>query len=96
MKMTRANREEAAIARSYEAGEWKPVKNRRAEIRRYQALVRETLRKSRRVNIRLAAQDLEGMQRRALEEGIPYQTLMASIIHKYVTGKLTESERPGR
>ncbi len=49
-----------------------------------------TLKKDRRVNIRLSAKDLEALQRRAAEEGIPYQTLMASVLHKYVSGRLVE------
>ncbi|MGB3059564.1 MAG: antitoxin, partial [Anaerolineae bacterium] len=51
---------------------------------------RATFRKDRRVNIRLTEKDLVGLQLRALEEGLPYQTLMASILHKYVVGRLVE------
>ncbi|MFZ1402742.1 MAG: antitoxin, partial [Anaerolineae bacterium] len=56
----------------------------------YQAYARATFRKDRRVNIRLTEKDLVGLQLRALEEGLPYQTLMASILHKYVVGRLVE------
>jgi len=56
----------------------------------YQASARATFKKDRRVNIRISTQDLELIQERALIEGIPYQTLMASILHKYVRGTLTE------
>jgi len=86
-KLTKAEKE---IERSYERGEWKPVPNRKGEIRRYQSYVRDALQKSKRINIRLSPQDLEGMQQRAVEEGIPYQTLVASVIHKFVTGRLIE------
>jgi predicted DNA binding CopG/RHH family protein len=48
------------------------------------------MQKNKRINIRLSAQDLEGIQQRALEEGMPYQTLIASVIHKYVAGGLTD------
>jgi predicted DNA binding CopG/RHH family protein len=85
--------EEREILRSYERGEWKPVKNMPVEMERYSRYAHHTLeklRKVRRVNIRLSTVDLEGMQRRAIEEGIPYQTLMASVLHKYVTGRLVE------
>ena len=51
---------------------------------------RNTARKDRRVNIRISSQDLELLQARALREGIPYQTLMASVLHKYVHGTLGE------
>lgn len=51
-----------------------------------------TLRKDARINIRLSSRDLRGLQKRALAEGIPYQTLVASILHKYVEGRLRESD----
>ncbi|HAM36446.1 MAG TPA: antitoxin [Elusimicrobia bacterium] len=88
--MNRLSNEEKQITRSYARGEWKSVKNRKAEVRRYRSYVRDALQKSSRVNIRISPQDLEGMQQRALEEGIPYQTLMASVIHKYVAGRFVE------
>ncbi|OGR82414.1 MAG: antitoxin [Elusimicrobia bacterium RIFCSPLOWO2_01_FULL_64_13] len=82
--------EEKRILKSYERGDWKPVRNMRSEIKRYRKIARAGLRKDRRVNIRLPAIDLEGMRRRAFEEGIPYQTLIASVIHKYVIGRLID------
>ena len=88
--MDKLNREERKIARSYARGEWKTVNNRKAEVRRYQSYVRDALQKSSRVNIRISPLDLEGLQQRALEEGIPYQTLMTSVIHKYVAGRFVE------
>lgn len=53
---------------------------------------RATVLKDRRVNIRLSSGDLSDIQTRALEEGVPYQTLIASVLHKYVTGRLAEKE----
>ncbi|MFP4696751.1 MAG: hypothetical protein ACOC48_03675 [Thiohalospira sp.] len=55
-----------------------------------------TFRKDRRINIRLSSRDLNALQRRALEEGLPYQTLVASILHKYVSGTLKDlsTEKP--
>jgi predicted DNA binding CopG/RHH family protein len=58
------------------------------EMNRYQKIARATLRKDRRINIRVSAKDLEEIQKRALEEGIPYQTLISSILHKYASGRL--------
>ena len=78
------------ILASFEKGEWKPVKNQKKENARYRELAAETLRKSRRVNIRITAMDLEGLQAKAAEEGLPYQTLMASVLHKYVLGRLVD------
>jgi len=88
--MNKLNNEEKRIVRSYARGDWKSVKNRKTEVRRYQSYVRDALQKSSRVNIRISPQDLEGMQQRAVEEGIPYQTLMASVIHKFVAGRFVE------
>ena len=84
---------EKELLRSLDAGEWKPVKNMRAEMKRYAAYARYTLEKRRknyRVNIRLLDSDVEQLRKRAIEEGMPYQTLMASILHKYVTDQLIE------
>jgi predicted DNA binding CopG/RHH family protein len=81
---------ENLIVESYETEEWQSVANLREEKSKYQGYARATFRKDRRVNIRLTEKDLVDLQLRALEEGIPYQTLMASILHKYVTGRLVE------
>ena len=86
--MARLNKEERELERSFARGEWKSVP--KSEVRRYRGYFREALKKSTRINIRLSPMDLEGMQRRAVQEGIPYQTLMASVIHKYVSGRLVE------
>ncbi len=86
--MARLTKEERGLERSFARGEWKSVP--KSEVRRYQGYFREAVKKSKRINIRLSPMDLEGMQRRAVQEGIPYQTLMASVIHKYVSGRLVE------
>ncbi len=88
--MAKLTREEREIERSLSQGEWKPAP--KSEARRLQKAVREALKKDKRINIRLSSQDLNGMRERALQEGIPYQTLMASVIHKYVTGRLREPQ----
>ena len=92
-KSLKLDAEERELLRSLDAGEWRPVKNMENEIKRIAGYARYTLqklKKDRRVNIRLSPDDLRGMQVRAIEEGIPYQTLMASVLHKYVTGRLVE------
>ena len=81
---------EQTILSSYERGEWKKSKGSPGNTHRYKVYARTTMQKNKRINIRLSAQDLEGVQQRALEEGIPYQTLIASVIHKYVAGGLTD------
>ncbi|MCG3188254.1 MAG: hypothetical protein LKCHEGNO_00202 [Burkholderiaceae bacterium] len=64
----------------------------KAELARFKAAARATALKDRRVNIRLSSGDLSDIQAKALEEGVPYQTLIASVLHKYVTGRLAEPE----
>ena len=85
--------EEREILESFERDEWVPVADKEAVIARLQSAAQATLRKERRVNIRMTTADLVALQNIALEEGIPYQTLMSSILHKYVTGRLIERPR---
>ncbi len=84
--------EEAQVLKEYESGEWQTVEGMEAEAKRYQGYARATLVKDKRVNIRISGKDLAGLQRRAMEEGIPYQTLIASVLHKYVSGRLVERQ----
>lgn len=81
---------EADILRAFEKGEWKPVNNLKKEMERYREAAAETLLKNKHVNIRISAIDLEGLQAKAAAEGLPYQTLMASVLHKYVSGRLVD------
>jgi predicted DNA binding CopG/RHH family protein len=90
VKLMKAERE---LLTAVERGEWRSVKNLEKERARYQGYARATLRKDRRINIRLSQKDLEALQTLALEEGLPYQTLIASILHKYVAGSLVERRR---
>lgn len=90
-KTIKLDKEEAELLASVEAGEWKSVPNLEQEKKRAQEIAAATFRKDRRVNIRISSRDLIGLQKRALEEGIPYQTLISSILHKYVSsGRLSE------
>jgi predicted DNA binding CopG/RHH family protein len=85
--------EEREILEAFESGQLTPVSNKEEVIARLQSYAQGAQRKDRRVNIRLTAHDLASLQAVAVEEGIPYQTLMASILHKYVTGRLVERPR---
>ena len=96
MKNLKLDREEQELLASVEAGEWESVPNVREAIRRHREYARNTLKKDRRVNIRISSRDLEDIQARAVEEGIPYQTLMASVLHKYVSGRLIETQRDNK
>lgn len=90
MKNKNLENEEQDILESFEAGEWVPVKDQKEQATRHQRYAQNTLRKDRRVNIRISAKDLDEIQARAVEDGIPYQTLMASILHRYVSGRLVD------
>ena len=90
MSEIRLDRDEAEVLAGYEAGEWRTVEGWQGEAERYREYARATFAKDRRVNIRMSGKDLERIQKRALEEGIPYQTLIASVLHKYVSGRLVE------
>jgi predicted DNA binding CopG/RHH family protein len=80
---------EEKILTAFEKGQLKSVATK-SELAKYKAAARATAIKDRRVNIRLSSGDLNDIQVKALEEGIPYQTLIASVLHKYVTGRLSE------
>ncbi len=81
---------EQEILASFERGEWKPVRNQKGEITRFKSAAEAALLKDKRVNIRISSGDLEGLQAKAAEEGVPYQTLMASVLHKFVSCRLVE------
>ncbi len=87
MKLTR---EEHELLDSVERGEWKRVAYFEQEAARYRKAARATLRKDKRVNIRMTERDLVHFQKAALREGLPYQTLISSILHKYINGRLVE------
>ncbi len=85
-------KEEKAFLESYEKDEWQSVKNKKSEISRYQQIAKGTFKKDSRINIRISSKDIHAMQLKALEEGIPYQTLITSVLHKYVSGRLAEKQ----
>lgn len=75
---------------SCESGEWQSVANLDDEIARYASSAAATLTKDKHINTRLSSRDLKDIQMRAAEEGLPYQTLIVSIVHKYASGRLIE------
>jgi predicted DNA binding CopG/RHH family protein len=88
----RLTEEEQEILDSFERGEWVPVKDlskRKKELIRF---ARNTLKKDKRLNIRISERDLNELQKKAVSEGLPYQTFVSSIIHKFVNGKLVEGK----
>jgi len=89
MTEPKLGKEEKEILKEFEAGEFKSVLTPRRK-KMLQAAAEETFKKDKRINIRISSRDLESLQRRALEEGIPYQTLVSSVLHKYVSGGLLD------
>ena len=83
------DQEEKDLLESLENGDWKPVKNIEAEKSKAVAAARNTLKKDKRINLRLSQKDYQQIQIKAIEEGIPYQTLISSLVHKYLNGSLT-------
>jgi predicted DNA binding CopG/RHH family protein len=90
--MVKLDDEEREILRSYEAGEWVPVADKEAMIRKGREIAAATLQKDRRINIRISSNDLKALQKRAVVEGVPYQTLITSVLHKYITGRLRDRQ----
>ena len=91
--MSKLDSYELRVLRTFEKGQLKSVATK-GELEKLKAAARATAIKDSRVNIRLSSIDLSDIQVKALEEGVPYQTLIASVLHKYVTGRLLEkSER---
>ena len=89
-KLPPLSEEELEILTSYEAEEWKSIGLNKKIISSYQKSASATLAKNKRINIRLNQLDLQSLQRKAFEEGLPYQTFISSLLHKFVTGKLVE------
>jgi len=87
---TKQSKEENKILKSFEEGEWVPAPDsakRKKELIQY---ARNTLKKDKRLNIRISERDLVELQRKAVKEGLPYQTYVSSIIHKFISGTLVE------
>jgi predicted DNA binding CopG/RHH family protein len=87
--MNPLDHEEQEILEAFEAGTLRSVATA-AERSRLEASGRSTATKDQRINIRLTSEDLGALLARALQEGIPYQTLISSVLHKYVCGRLLD------
>ena len=83
------NREDQELLDAFEADEFESdlTEDRRSQLAKF---AKETIKKDKRINIRISRSDLEALQRRALEEGLPYQSLVSSVLHKYVSGGLKD------
>lgn len=89
--MNKLNQEEREILESFESGKLKRSKGAAKIQKRHQEYAAAMFKKDARINVRLSSRDLRRLQKKALAEGIPYQTLVASILHKYVEGRLHEN-----
>jgi len=90
--MAKLSREEQEILDAFESGKLERSEDAEALRERHHEYAAAVSRKDARINIRLSSRDLRGLQKRALAEGIPYQTLIASVLHKYVEGRLRETD----
>ncbi|MDH4152847.1 MAG: hypothetical protein OEV01_03565 [Nitrospira sp.] len=84
-KKTMLDKDEDELIAAYERGAFRPVKNQERARQEAMEAARRYTRKDARINIRLSTADLEMLKRRAAEEGLPYQSLISSILHKYVS-----------
>jgi len=91
-KKLKLEKDEQDLLNSFERGEWKSANPTSAEINKFRKSARAGLAKDKRINIRLPSRVLEGIQIRAVEEGIPYQTLISSILFKFASGRLVPSK----
>ena len=81
---------EKELIESIENDEWQPVANMREELERSKEIAKNTFKKTERMNIRMNKKDMENLKLKAIKEGMPYQTLVSSILYKYLTGQLVE------
>jgi predicted DNA binding CopG/RHH family protein len=88
--MSNFDAEEQDILNAFETGRLQRSEHVERELESHRAIAAATFKKDARINIRLSSKDLRALQARALKEGIPYQTLVSSILHKFVDGQLVE------
>jgi predicted DNA binding CopG/RHH family protein len=88
--MSKLDTEEKEILEAFETGELKKSRNIKKQIEQHKVVAEATFKKDARINIRLSSKDLRSLQARALREGIPYQTLVSSVLHKFVDGQLID------
>ncbi len=90
MKPQEFDLEEQEVVESYEREEWQPIANLEDELKHYQAYAVATLKTLRFVSIGLSPEDFDEIQQKAIEKGVPYQTLIANIVHQFAIGRLVE------
>lgn len=88
--MSKLDTEEKEILEAFETGKLKKSRSIKKQIEQHKVVAEATFKKDARINIRLSSKDLRSLQARALREGIPYQTLVSSVLHKFVDGQLID------
>ena len=86
------DREEKEILKAYETGQLKSSKPSQKELAAIKAAAESTFKKDKRITIRLYDHDFKGIQKKALQMGLPYQTLISGIIHRYIEGDLVSKD----
>ncbi len=90
MQYFELDKNEKEILKDFEAGKLKRVSDTKKKVSSYKQYARETLNKTRNINIRLSNKDLQKIKARAIQKGMPYQTLISSLLHQYSTGRVKE------
>ena len=88
----KTDKKENDILKSYDNEEWNTIENLEKKSVEYSKYARNTFLKNKRINIRISERDLLNLRAKSLEEGVPYQTLISSVLHKYGLGKLSEKK----
>ncbi|MCH8846552.1 MAG: antitoxin [Proteobacteria bacterium] len=88
--MSKLDPYEKEILDAFESGKLKISKSAKQKIKRHTMVAEATFKKDARINIRLSSRDLRSLQAKALMEGMPYQTLVSSILHKFIDGQLVD------
>lgn len=84
--------EESEILKAFESDKLQSIANEKSEIKKYSEYAGQSAKKNRNLNIRISGRDLEKLKQIAIDEGLPYQTFIASLLHKYINGRLVEKQ----
>lgn len=89
MKYFNLSAEEKTLLEEFERGHGKEIKNLAQAKRKYQQYAKNTLNKTKNINIRLSLKDIQKLKAKAVKNGLPYQTLIAAVLHQYADEKIT-------
>lgn len=88
--MKKLDDEEKDLMQSFDQGEWESIQDEESTKSKLKALAKASVQKNKRINIRISESDLNQIRVKALEEGIPYQTLISSVLHKFASSSLEQ------